>query len=63
MSNQEITNVQALQELYEFGGKCYKKGYRRAAIDMYAGIGLVVASMFCMGLIDKIGTRKDRAKR
>lgn len=59
MSNQEITNVQTFQELYEFGAKCYKKGYRRAGVDMLAGFGLAALSFIVMGVIEKIATRED----
>lgn len=60
MSNQENTNVKALQELYEFGMKCYKKGYRRATFDVYAGIGCAAIMLLSLALIDKAARRKDK---
>lgn len=59
MLNQEITNVKALQELYEFGSKCYKKGYRRAGVDILAGFGLAFIALVTIGVIEKITTRED----
>lgn len=59
MPNNENTNVQALQEVFQFGSKCYKKGYRRACLELWAGIGMVVVSFICMGAIEKMATRND----
>ena len=58
MSNHENDNVKTLQELYEFGQRCYKKGYRRAGIELSVGIGLAVVSLMSFSLVDKITGRR-----
>lgn len=54
MSNRkELTNEQALEELRNWGNKCYRKGYRRAGLEIYG-------SLACLGLLWLICKRLDK---
>lgn len=44
MSNKkELTTAESMDLLYRFGTKCYKKGYRRAYLEVLVGFGYVGA--------------------
>lgn len=57
MFNRENTEANELKALFEFGAKCYKRGYRQATMDMLAGFGLASMIVFSVGLIEKVMTR------
>lgn len=39
-NNRNITPMESLEAVYKFGTKQYKRGYYRAALEVYAGIGI-----------------------
>ena len=51
MFDRETTEAKTLRELYEFGAKCYKKGYRKAVVDILAGFSIAAMMMVSVSKI------------
>lgn len=55
MSNsKEVTTAKALDELYNFGARCYKKGYYRACLELFSG---AIVSTAMIALIEYVAKK------
>ena len=58
-NNKEITDAKVFEELYQFGAKCYKKGYRKACLEVWAGIGISATIILGLSILEKLFNSGD----